>query len=362
MRVAFRVDASAKIGIGHVMRSLTLANALLSSGASSMFICRSLPEYLRSLILKNGHTVQLLPPSSGVHKHDVNECRWLDVSTDTDASETIAYLEGRNWDWIVIDHYGIEFAWEKSVYPFCEKLIVIDDLANRHHHCDILLDQTLSRQAEDYTDLVPRDCRLLMGAQYALLRSEFSELREYSLSLRKEPVVRRLLISLGGTDLKNVTTKVLQLLSKAGLLKGISTRVVLGSGSTTLKSVKLLVSKIDEDIELLIDIENMAEIISLSDLVIGAAGTSSWERCCLGAPTIMLVLADNQKLIAQAIEEAGAAISLGSPDQQGFGKKLKSAFAQIRAGNNLIQMSRKAALITNGNGVSAVSELMTLTA
>ncbi len=150
MRVVFRADASLNIGSGHVMRCLTLANALRESGASCFFVCREHPGNLLELIREQGFEAIGLPlPKTfeSLHgKHSSSRLTyagWLGDSWQRDAEQTLAALNGELADWLVVDHYALDSAWEESLRPACRRLLVIDDLADRDHRCDLLLDQNL---------------------------------------------------------------------------------------------------------------------------------------------------------------------------------------------------------------------------
>jgi len=185
--------------------------------------------------------------------------------------------------------------------------MVIDDLADRPHACDLLLDQTFGREATDYHPFVPAACRLLCGSQYALLRPEFAALRPYSLQRRAQPTLRELLITMGGVDKDNATGQVLQALRSCRLPADCRITVVMGATAPWLDEIRKEAQDMPWPTRVLVGVSDMAQLMADSDLAIGAAGATSWERCCLGLPTIMLVLAENQRKIAEELCEAGAA-------------------------------------------------------
>src|SRR3990167_4024154 len=216
MRIAFRADASLQIGTGHVMRCLTLADALAAQGADCLFICREHQGNLIEQIRNKGyrtHALPVLPPveasslaikaasdeQSPAHSH------WLGATQVEDAAACTAILAEVKPDWLIVDHYALDARWETVLKPHYRKLMVIDDLADRSHLCDLLLDQTFGRDAEDYRVWVPASSQLLCGSQYALLRPEFGALRDYSLQRRPNPQLRQLLITMGGVDKDNAT-------------------------------------------------------------------------------------------------------------------------------------------------------------
>ena len=302
MRVVFRVDASLKMGTGHVMRCLALAQTLKENGANVEFICRKHERNLIDKIRSNKFTVYELG-LSGEDKIDtkLSHSHWLGATQKQDASECIDILKAEKTDWLIVDHYAIDEDWHRELKPYCEKLIAIDDLADRKHQCDILLDQTFGRQQDGYSALTPKGCELLLGSQYALLRPEFSKWRTYSIERRSKPEFKQLLINMGGVDVNDFTGQVLDELKTCTLLSDVHITIVMGGTAPHLESVKSKAIMLPYKTEVKVDIDNMAEIMANSDIAIGAAGSSTWERCCLGLPTIQIVIAKNQQFLAETL-------------------------------------------------------------
>jgi UDP-2,4-diacetamido-2,4,6-trideoxy-beta-L-altropyranose hydrolase len=184
--------------------------------------------------------------------------------------------------------------------------MVIDDLADRKHRCDILLDQTFGRQQEDYSARIPRGCELLLGSKYALLRPEFAKWRAYSLERRSKPEFKQLLINMGGTDPDNITGKVIERLQTAKLPKDVEITIVMGKTAPHLARVITGANKLPYRSEVKVDVDNMAELMANADIAIGASGATTWERCCLGLPTIQLITAYNQEFIASKLNKINA--------------------------------------------------------
>lgn len=358
--VAIRTDASLEIGSGHVMRCLTLAAALREQGAECYFLCREHPGHLISMIESRGFTVHRLPMAQQTIDHlqenDVQSghTHWLGASWQTDAKVCRPLLTHLTPDWLVVDHYALDARWEEAVLPESTRLMVIDDLADRPHCADLLLDQNLGREVNDYADLVPANCRVLAGPHFALLRPEFSALREKSLARRDQHFsFKRLLISLGGVDKDNVTGQVLSALRDCDLPPGIDIEVVMGATAPWLDEVRKSASTMPRPTNVVVNISDMAQRMADADLAIGAAGSTSWERCCLGLPTLMIVLADNQQSIAVELEKVGATITLQ------FGSllcSLKQHWANIIQPASLARMSDRAAQVSDGYGASRVAE------
>lgn len=320
MNIIFRVDASIQIGTGHVMRCLTLADTLVAEhGAQCHFICRLHPGHMVAFIEAKGHHVLPLPaPDTGWQPTGKDEepahSAWLGASIADDAAQTLVAIQSINAitaSWLIVDHYALDERWENSLRPFCQKILVIDDLADRKHNCDALLDQTFGRNARDYQPYVPSACHLLIGSQYALLRPEFTVWRQYSLNRRKHLELKHLLITMGGVDKDNATGQVLETLKHCPLPADCHITVVMGANAPWLQEVKQLATDLPWPVEVKVDVQNMAQLMADSSLCIGAAGSTSWERCCLGLPSILVILAPNQASACAALSEVGAARSIG---------------------------------------------------
>lgn len=366
MKVAFRVDASLEIGSGHVMRCLTLANGLKANGAQCHFISREHPGHLLELIRENGHEVTSLPSvnffaaSGNTIEPQLDHAEWLGCNWQADSLHTSNALRNTRSDWLVVDHYAIDKRWESAMAPYYDKLLVIDDLADREHQSDLLVDQNLGRKLVDYTGLVPEHCKLLVGPSYALLRPEFAKLRYYSLLRRKgHPDLRELLITMGGVDKINATCLILHALKRSALPKDCRITVVMGSAAPWLRSVREIADEMPWTTEVVFDIRDMARLMADSDLAIGAVGGTSWERCCLGLPTLMVLLADNQKLSAYALDEIGAAVLVGSTAS--IEERLPKMILGLIQSKSYIPMGLVASSIVEGTGITSIIKLMEMT-
>ena len=205
----------------------------------------------------------------------------MGVSYEQDANETIGFLKNMNIDWMIVDHYSIDIKWEKLVSPHYKKLMVIDDLANRRHHCDILLDQTYKRKEKDYNCLTNSEAILLLGPKYALLRREFSKLRNSSLGKKRNKTIKHIIVYLGGIDSENLTESVLDKLKSCNISETTQITVLMGSQAPFLSQIRTAVKKSPFSAKIEIDTKHIAEIMSDADLSIGASGSTTWERCCL---------------------------------------------------------------------------------
>lgn len=360
--IAFRTDASLEIGSGHVMRCLTLANALGKQGAECHFLCREHQGHLCKIIEAQGFAVHRLAKdkpnidNANISNHETAHAHWLGTSWMQDADACLPVLAKLKPTWLVVDHYALDYRWEQEVIDKCSdsppRVLVIDDLADRRHFADVLLDQNLGRCSEDYYDLVPETCNVLVGPRYALLRPEFAEWREISLRRRtQEPRLQRLLINLGGVDKDNVTGQLLNALTNCDLPDELQICVVMGATAPWREQVAAQASKMPWPTEVVVNATDIAKRMAEADIAIGAAGSTSWERCCLGLPTLMVVLADNQREIARALAEEGAVLLL---DLKNLSVSLTTQLASIKTFDKLQTLSRRAAALVDGEGAAYV--------
>ncbi|RLB70833.1 MAG: UDP-2,4-diacetamido-2,4,6-trideoxy-beta-L-altropyranose hydrolase [Deltaproteobacteria bacterium] len=303
MKAVIRADASIAIGSGHVHRCLSLALELRRRGAEVLFICRELPGSLCSLLAEREFRVFPLPaPGEGEP-----ECR-----PDRDVWETAAVLSSLpgKIDWLIVDHYALDREWESALREQVSRIMVLDDLANRRHDCDLLLDQGFYADAgHRYRELVPPGCRLLLGPRYALLNDGFARRRQRE----DERPRKRLFVFFGGSDATNETEKVLWALP---LLKNrnVQLDVVVGGGNLFRARIEKLAAA-DDRVRLHYQVEDMAALMAKSDIALGAGGTTTWERFCLGLPSIVVSVADNQTALSESLGLDGRIVYLGRADQ-----------------------------------------------
>ncbi len=317
MKVGIRTDSSLLIGSGHVMRCKTLADELRKRGSEVRFICRDHPGNLLLLLRADCYSVTVLPPPDSlnfVQPDKPDYSAWLGVEQSEDAEQTIEALADFKPDWLVVDHYGLDESWEKTLRGHVDKIFVIDDLANRRHDCEVLLNQNLLDNLEKaYRGLVPYHCRKLLGPRFALLRPEFRKARE---ALReRDGIIRRILVFFGGIDPAGETEKALEALKMLGR-PDVAVDVVVGSNNPNGEKIEAICRGMD-NVTFHQQISNMAELMAAADLAIGAGGTASWERCCLGLPTVVTITADNQAKPTSNITGRGAVINLGTSARVG---------------------------------------------
>ncbi|WP_372784179.1 UDP-2,4-diacetamido-2,4,6-trideoxy-beta-L-altropyranose hydrolase [Phenylobacterium sp.] len=328
--ILFVVDAGPAVGGGHVMRSLTLAGVLDAQGASCRFIA---PPAAAAMLAVFAPDRAQVPAASAAPR---------------DLAEAVA---GETYDAIVFDHYGLSAADHRTMAQG-HPVLVIDDLADRPLGADLILDSGPARRPEDYEGLIDEGAQLLLGPHYAPVRAEFATLRDTALAWRGEPV-GRVLVSLGLTDLDGVTARVVDRLrpriGEAGL------DIVLGAEAPSLAGLSKI-AKRDTRVTLHVDSLHMARLTAEADIAVGAAGSSTWERCTLGLPTLMLVLAENQRGAATALAEREAAlvVDVAAPDYEAaFDRALMRLMTDATLRR---QLAASSAALCDGQGGPRVGE------
>jgi len=332
-----------------VMRCLSLADALASQGAQVRFICRALPESLGAAIAAAGHSLAALTLQAPAGQ-EAPQAGWPEAHQAEDACATLAALDGFQADWLVVDHYGLDRAWEVAARPAAKRLMAIDDLA-RPHECDLLLDANFHGDARDrYAARTGLRTRMLLGPAFALLRAEFAKART-GVRPRQGPV-RRLLVFMGGMDAGNATGKVLEavaLLEKPGPVLD----VVIGASHPARAAIEAF-CRTRADSRCHVQTGDMAALLAGCDLAVGAGGGATWERCCLGVPTLTLALAENQRVVLAAAARAGLVYS---PDGDAITPTILAHHLTALMHNSALRESLSAAgmALVDGRGARRVA-------
>ena len=297
LRVAVRVDASRQIGTGHLMRCLTLADAIRRLNGTTRFVSRHMPRHLREMLIRHGHEFVLLDGEEvPATTEDLPHSKWLGTTEAADAEAALRALSGQSWDLLVVDHYALGARWETALRGVAGRILVIDDLADRPHDCDLLLDQNAhSAGAGLHDGNVPIHCRLLLGPRYALLREEFQQLHEQVRA--RSGGVRRVLIFMGGMDAGNHTAQAIEGLASTGRSE-LEVDVVIGEQHPYKREIESACAM--QGYRCHVQISRMAQLVAKADLAIGSGGTAAWERCCLGLPTLTMCIADNQERLIES--------------------------------------------------------------
>jgi UDP-2,4-diacetamido-2,4,6-trideoxy-beta-L-altropyranose hydrolase len=362
MRVIFRVDSSLDIGAGHVMRCLTLSDELKKRGAQVTFLSRTLPGNLINRVINHGFEVIPLFEKSRSASEDDKESpykKWLKTTQEEDARQSLDALVRQDTiaDWLVVDHYALDQRWEKIVASGTKKIMVIDDLANRPHSCDALLDMTLKRSSLDYVSHVSASCTQMLGSDYIPLHPQFKKLRSESLSKRNShDPVKKILICLGGMDSENVTLRLLNIIETLQI--PIAIDVVLMSTAPHLQEVQSRAKSMTFSAHLHVDTVNMGEIIRSADWGIVAGGMTSFECCCLGLPTSIINTAENQIPISKTLEEMNAAQLIGYHSLISNNQIAREIIKVIKSGKDKHDLSLCARRVCDGEGTRRVVDRM----
>jgi UDP-2,4-diacetamido-2,4,6-trideoxy-beta-L-altropyranose hydrolase len=356
LKVVFRTDSSLAIGTGHLMRCLTLAGELASQGAEVSFVCRDLPGNMNRQAEENGHRLYRLPYEKVSQKKNLELTEhesWLEVDKIMDAEQTRAILSGEaaGCDLLVVDHYALDLEWERLQRPLVGSLMVIDDLADRPHDCDLLLDQNLYENYQNrYHRLVGSSTRLLLGPVYVLLRDEFREWR--GKVKERDGSKGRVLVFFGGADRTNETMQFLQTQPEVNNDK-LDYVVVAGKTNPHSEQIEKYCASRPK-IEYHRAVDDMARLMAEADLAVGAGGTSTWERCCMGLPAVTVAVAENQVEVARLSQEMGFAVYLGTPENVTATLIKDTVTDLFNDPEKLKKMSTTGMKLVDGQGVTRV--------
>jgi len=301
MKIVFRVDSSIQIGLGHLMRCLVLADELKKNGHNIFFICKDLEGNFISLI--NHPVIELRKDTK--QKITLKNINNRKIIQEIDADETIKLIP-LNTDIIVVDSYDFDEVWHKKLRIHTKKIVVIDDLADKNFDCDILINQNYGIGKKDYQNRLGKDCLLLLGLSYALLRPEFKKFRLDSIKKREGvKEIKNILITSGGSDMKNISLGLLKQLDKS-----YNIVVVLGLNSPHNNEVREF-AKNRKNVKVLINPKNIAELMLDADLCIGSSGSTNWERLCMGLPSLVFTVAENQIKITRELDKEGLVKHIG---------------------------------------------------
>jgi len=351
MNIIFRVDSSLSIGSGHVMRCLTLANGLRLRGHICDFVCVNHAGNMIDHICAEQFETHVLPERGISDAVEGNEyARWLGCSQQEDGLLTANSIDLNMTDWIIVDNYALSGEWESLFIGKGIKVFAIDDLANRPHRCNLLLDQTFGREAGNYHHLTLPSSRLLVGAEYSLLRPEFAAMRNEVLSRKKDLQINHILISLGGIDEHNITERVLHAFHALNL-PNTKLTVVVGEHCPWREDITRLAVVMNTPTTVLVNVRDMASLMAASDFAIGAAGSTTWERCCLGLPSALIAIAENQEFALSILQNEGIVHKF---NLQYLEKDIIKFFEMSNLTNVVRALSDNCRSIVDGGGVIKV--------
>lgn len=357
MKVAFRADVSEQIGTGHFIRCLTLADALKEKGAEVIFVSRALPQHLQEQTNKQGHEFKILqnrsnrPDADGLSGADL-----VDITQESDAQETIKSLSDFWRDLLIVDHYAFDARWESALSKRAGKIMVIDDLANRGHSADVLLDPTYGETEARYRDLVPPGCNCLCGGSYALLRPQFRQQRQCL--ERRIPAVEQLTVHVffGGSDTDNHTFRISRMLLRG--LDSVRLCAAVGKGYTGMAELQQLESEFGSRFSWKAGVTDMAAHMAACDVALGAPGGATWERACIGLPAAYLAVSKNQIPIIERLQASGFCVYLGevqSVDESAFVAGMRHFLSRATALQAMRTLGMKA---VDGGGAQRVVEAL----
>lgn len=352
MNVAFRVDASSEMGTGHLARCLTLGQRLIEKGARVRFVSRHAPLHLQDAVRAVGADFHLIPPQLLAPDQRLGHAAWLGVPQAVDAAATRQALADQSFDWLIVDHYALDAEWETSLRPSATKIAAIDDLADRSHDCDLLVDPNLDDEpAARYRGRLPGHCRALLGPAYALLRPEFARLRANARPRSGE--VRRVLVFFGGVDAANHTTMAIEALMP--LRDRISVDIVIGAGHAARTEIERSCAALG--FRLHVQTPDMARLAAAADLAIGVGGVALWERCCVGLPAITFVSAFNHAAQVEHASRAGL-VHAPNPSSPSAATIALHIQALCEAPGLRQLLSSRAMAAVDGQGVARVARVL----
>ena len=353
MEIAIRTDASHAIGSGHLMRCLALASEMRKVGWKVVFVSSGREEKWIDLIKGNNFECEVIESS-------LDLCHSLHVDSEEpegnwqrDAVETKQVLKNRRIGWLIVDHYGLGSYWESALRACTKNIMVIDDLADRKHDCDILVDCVYGRTHDNYFGLVPSKCEMLLGTKYALIRPEFCELRNKALKIRSDhKSIQRVLVSLGGVDKGNLTEKVINVLQRINWRTNIELDIVVGHGYQHISRIKKQIDSIPFEAKLNIGVNDMATRIINAEIGVGTFGVSTWERFCLGLPSVNIVSEANQLEAVEKLEQLECA---GIVHMHLLENQIRSTINEIVSDTKIYrQLTKSCSRLVDGRGLFRV--------
>jgi len=340
MNLIIRADANVKIGIGHLMRCLALAQAWHAERGRAILLSHCESEALRQRVEKAG--ISFIP---------------LDKPhpDSSDLQRTLAMLEKLQADWLALDGYHFDTTYQQAIRATGYRLLVIDDIAHcPEYHADILLNQNIN--AGKLTYMCDPDTRLLLGTRYVLLRPEFLEWRNWRREI--SGVAPKVLVALGGNDPDNVTIKVIQALQQVNV-PGLEAKIVVGPVNPNLDTLLWAVQNSNSNLQLLTTVTNMPELLAWADVAVSAGGSTCWELAFMGVPCIVLVLAENQTKVAEGLDQAGIVINLGWFDRISESEIAGAVTSLLSANECRHRMSQEGQNLVDGLGSVRVLACMT---
>tara|TARA_Y100000768_G_scaffold223840_1_gene168940 strand:+ start:11023 stop:12558 length:1536 start_codon:yes stop_codon:yes gene_type:complete len=351
MNILFRLDANNTIGSGHFSRCLTIADSLIEQDCSCTFMTRNLPENFKKILKKK--KIKNLNNDSAKKEleGDLPHSNWLESSQKNDAEVFLEMIKD-NYDWLIVDHYALDYRWESYFLKVAKNILVIDDLADRKHECDILIDANISENKRTfYESNTPSKAKIFLGQKFALIRPEFIAQKLKNI----ESIPKKILIFFGGFDEKKLTLKTLRTLVKIDTKKEFNFEVVVGANNKNKKQIFDECQKIGAEYHE--QINNISYLMAKSSISIGAGGTTVWERSYMGLPTLAFSIASNQ---LEQVEKANSLKILHGINYEGLSEEqfeieLKNFLKNTKLHKILKNKSQN---FIDGLGVKRITALM----
>jgi UDP-2,4-diacetamido-2,4,6-trideoxy-beta-L-altropyranose hydrolase len=330
-----RADASVAMGTGHVMRCLALAQAWQDAGGTATFAMAGTTPAVTSRLHHENAETKSISARAG---------------SNEDAQALTELARHVHADWIVVDGYLFEADYQQALKSAGFKILFLDDYGHaKHYFADVILNQNVSAKADIYSER-EQTTRLLLGTRYCLLRRDFSARSDWKRKI--EPICRRVLVMMGGSDPENLTARIIEALALASI-EGLEAKIVVGGSNPNFTTVEKAAFDSGFNINVLRDVSNPADLMAEADIAISAAGSTCWELCMLGLPALLIDVADNQTALAQELDRMGCAIHIGdrSISSSVVAEKLHQLANDQHRRQNLSQCSRR---LVDGRGAARV--------
>ncbi len=340
-----RADVSVKIGTGHVMRCIALAQAWQDQDGDVTFMSHCDSETLRQRILDEGF--DFIPIEKPYPDPD-------DLHSTLEILSAMSQQLSATRPWLVLDGYHFAPDYQKAIRGNGYKLLVIDDMAHLdHYHADILLNQNIQAPSLRYS--YDKDTVKLLGCEYALLRREFLKYKDWKRKIPEK--AQKILVTMGGSDPYNVTLKVIRALNSLNVTD-LDVRIVVGPANPNIKSLENELHLSPFIFHLLHGVGDMSELMAWADMAVSAGGSTCWEMCFMGLPTILIVTADNQEGIVAGLDEMGVGNSLGWFSEVSVLNISRSLNCICQDHRTREMMSLRGNKLIDGNGASRVINVM----
>ncbi len=336
MNLIIRTDASIEIGTGHLMRCLALAQAWKNAGGQPIFVMATTVPVLEERLLLEGMKIIHLSVDRGIVE---------------DAKGTANLAKRLNANWIIIDGYYFGANYQQLIKYSGLSLLFIDDYAHAdYYYADLILNQNIYAHEAMYVNQGV-DTQLLLGTRYALLRSEFCQWQGWQRSLSSK--ASKVLVTLGGSDADNATLKVIQALQLVKIDE-LEIVVVVGGSNPHYKQLLLASQNSLSPIRLEKNVTNMPELMAWADVAITAGGSTCWELAFMGLPSLIVTLAENQRVIAQKLDEMGVSIYLGWHEDVSAAEIELAVTNLLIATDTRVKMTRRGQELVDGEGSKRV--------